>query len=261
VTRPPTTAASAAASAPARTTAPSARQTLYHFGADFERGLGSFTDDGSRSTGPTSRYEIVGDPTGSGRGSLFRAIVSGPPPDQPGNFGADQVLLHRDYASVFMPLQAGAYAVQFDVWIGSDLQPKPKPDRSVWLSLASIFNVSPPGDRAHLQAIVDLVPVGTDRYQAVLIGYGYLGSSMVTLPAVAGAPDLTFDRWHTLRVTVERSGALALTQDGVPVSTGMLPADAIAHIGVIGAHWGLYGKGFDRATLLNDNITLDVFAQ
>lgn len=242
-------------------------QTYFRWQTNFENGDADFT----RGTqhyfdGPTSFYRIISDPTNSGRGKVYHATVIGPPPIK--NNGR-----HRPYGSVwFPPLKAGAHRNEFDLWVGSDLQPALESDArgKPWLSIASLFDDRPvkenPNSTWQVSVFLTIKPypgrpgqyyIRTASGNRVspsgqILSYGKEGEF------VPSAPAFPLDQWIRVRIEVTARREILTFQDGVLASKALLHPDA--RLGTVGGHWGLYAsEELARAVLMNDNIVLEVF--
>jgi hypothetical protein len=248
---------------PTLTTVPTTTQTPppdFTWQTDFEDGLAGFTGglgDTSRQGQPgntaQSYYEIVPDPTNSNHGHVYRAVVA--------SFSTFENGTHRPYPDVYFPFKPGPFAIQLDVWVGQ-VAPTIRvdwSDKATFLNLISVKSTGDPDYCTLLMVNVEPRKAGNKVYYLMPVAYDYCQDTHEALPFEPRAPQFTFNEWHTIRVNVGQDGSVSLFQDRVLVSKGNLSSSAKKKLGLAGGHWGLYGNNIERATLLNDNIRLDVY--
>lgn len=258
---PTPTATATPSPAPTRTRRPTRTpRPQFSWSTDFEDGLADFDQLGSgaeRIGSNISWYRIVPDPTHSGRGLVYEARVRRALSSNPAS-----PLRHRPYPTSFLRYKVGSYAVEFDVWVSSRIEPPLGSVPNATLSLASLFTATPPGGKEdfYLQYLVYIEREPGGEHYVQLYPVDVRNRRQKRLPLSPGAPQFTFDEWHTIRIEVEQSGAMRMYQDRQLVSEGRMPANTLDRIGTIGGHWGLYaGSAMSRVYLLNDNIRLDVY--
>lgn len=234
---------------------------VFHWEATFERGYADFGYDGSGRFGQFSYGEIVPDPTGSGRGMVFRGIVNGPPPPTPigGPVPGGPDGSHRAYPTKYFQFIPGPCAQEFDVYVYSDIQPAIASGPSTWINLGDLWGGSEPGSNiSNHPTIPAHVGLTSSR------GISFLKASTQGLagdPIQDSSPSMVlfpFNTWVRIRVELNADRMVRVYQDGLLVSKVQLHKDSL--VGTIGGHWGLYAGGnFRKLTILNDNITIDVY--
>lgn len=238
---------------PSRTPTPRATEralpTVTHFFiADFDtNGTGGLENfgraavEGVPGNSSTSFFEIVQDPTKSGRGNVYQAIVTGP----------TELSAHRPYPDVAFPRREGSFSTELDVYL--DIDPETRLDLyDHWLSVLSIFDYGAP--QWHPSIMVSVVgSSGKFQLRTRSIDQAHEVTELTNLP---GAPVLKLNTWIRIRVDVDVQEKTVWTyQDGVLVSEGPYTAGTTW---IEFAHWGLYGT-IRKGVLLNDNITLGTF--
>jgi len=244
-------------------------QPILHWETNFENGYRDFYtlpngvgSDGSHRFGQFSYAEIVPDPTGSGRGKVYRGIAKGLPPPTPITPIPGTTLdgKHRPYPGIFFPFRGGAHSNQFDIWVGSNLEPR-NLRGDTWLSIGSSFYSAQPFDPSFsLEWTISIWQDSSGKYYLRLYTYNLNNpQDSFRISILPGAHEFTLDQWHTVRVDVAQNGTITMLLDGVLHSSGNLSTDVAKKIGTVGGHWGLYANGVRTATVLNDNITIDVY--
>lgn len=225
-------------------------QPVFHWGTDFENGYNDFYKagggDGSHRFGQFSYAEIVPDPTGSGRGKVYRGVVNGTPPPTPIAPIPGHTIdgKHRAYPDLYFSPKQGAFSTEFLVWMGDEISPAII-RYPTYISLLSLFDETSP--KWNVSVMVDL-----QRRNASSPIMLRLNQSEVYQPNSTPFPT---QRWVKIRVDVNSTGVY-LYQDDRLISTGKLDGK----LQLAGGHWGLYATGdIRKLTLLNDNITIDVY--
>lgn len=227
----------------------------FQWSSGFENGLGGWNYDGkNRMQKPVSYYEIVDDPTGSGRGKVYMGLVDGDPPNLPETQNGEK---HRPYPDIFFPFKQGDYSVGVDVFLTSDLSPTTIQQEweGAWASFLSVF--SQPGPDYELAYMVNLLGNrGNYRLDTRSFHPSLQGESH---KRISGTPKFPTDQWVSIRVDVDTSRKIIQTfQNDVLVAEGPYLAKSL---GIGGMHAGLYGgNGLRKTTLYNDNISISVYS-
>jgi len=224
----------------------------FEWSVSFDNGVNEFTYDGKDRLGPTSTYDIIDDPTGSGKGKVYRGVVTGPPPVLP---GTDNGKRHRPYPTIFFPYQEGPYATEGFIWVSKPVPRliiSPPKETDPWFSpIGGIFDRGGPTDRHWV--LTTHLGFQDGQYRLVLLANDD-PSWRGTLSPIA----FPFETWVKLRIEVGSDRVARLYQDGSLVSTKRLPPSSL--LGTIGGHWGLYaGRDVENLVVLNDNIKFQVY--
>ncbi len=228
------------------------RVAKFEWGTDFENGLSGFTYDAVRRVDANSYFDIIDDPTGSGRGKVYRGIVNGSPPNLPQNNNGTH---HRPYPDIYFPYKEGPYSAEVDVYIFKDIQYSRLSDGHI-VSVLSAFNGSPIDYKNYsVQVQVNLRVVGGRRMLTLMVPGDTETAPQVAIPYEPDAPEFSYDKWQAVKVDVDKNGKVKLFQDGKVISIGELPEWSKARIGISGGHAGLYGRNnLRKAILLNDRF-------
>ncbi|MBI4738592.1 hypothetical protein HY772_03375 [Candidatus Woesearchaeota archaeon] len=202
-TTPTITPAPTPTSTPLPTATPKPR---FQWVTNFDNGLSGFGYDAIRRVDSNSFFEIVDDPTGSKRGKVYRGIVKGAPPNLPQAGGK-----HRPYPDTYYSFQEGPYSAEVEVYIYSDIQYSGLSDGHI-LSVLGAFNGSPIDYKDYsVQVQVNLRDVNGVPRLTLMLPIAVESSDQIAAPYLPDAPIFTYTEWHTVRINVERSGALCVT--------------------------------------------------
>ena len=124
----------------------------------------------------------------------------------------------------------------------------------------NVFNGAPgkPDDWS-LEFTVNILVKGKKLYLALYTHSIFTDQERVRQSLLPNAPEFELGKWHRIRAEVDGTGFVRVFQDGMLVTQGQSKS-AASRLGTAGGHWGLYASaGLERCTMLNDNITLDVY--
>lgn len=211
------------------------------------------------------RYDVVIDPTGSGRGMVLEA---GAAPDfayyDLQYFDGVGTTVVRSYPAYYFPAKLGPHRVGVDVYLENDFEPKVGslfPNGPHLSLLSDFYDTEGFGKKWRVGVTVDLWNLGKDVY-AVRLG-NIRGEQTISLPNLY----FTFNQWHRIEIEVTRDRNVLLYQDGRMVASAFLAADI--GIATSGGHAGLYGLGakgqhhppYTSGKLYNDNWSITVWPE
>jgi len=212
-----------------------------------------------------SYYRITDDPTGSGRGKLYMGVVNGGPP--PVNPGTDDGRRHRPYPDLGYPYIEGPFASGMDLWIDtSEILGAEPGETGTWFSPLGFGDTGEQGANGlppfhfavgtHL-GIDDRVDDQQFRLVVLINPDDDYDLDWRGTPSPIPFPLRT---WVRVRLEVNSDRSVRLYQDGMLVSEHRLGPKT--RLGTVWGHWGLYGgRDIRDLTVLNDNITLEVYGK
>jgi hypothetical protein len=216
-----------------------------------------FTYAGEDRVNATSYYEFVDDPTGEGRGRIYRGVVDhGPPPEDIG--------VHRPHIDKhFQPAGSyyeGPFEAEMDLWVetsetllispplGSDpwycpfgfgdTGEFPRGTLPAWhVPFNSHLGNDDRAPDAEPRVVVLTTPVNQDWRGTV---------SPIPFP---------YGKWVNLLMRANADRTVEILQDGILVSSHVI--DFESEVALAGGHWGLYA-GTDIRDLIigNDNLVI-----
>lgn len=248
LTRTPTeTATQTPTFTPTETTTPTPTETLVPkiiFHDDFEHGLQYGSKNWGNAIKSAGSYEIIDDPTNSGKGKVLKCFPLGSPKLDNGEYR------RRGYPDKYTGW-AFPKNIKAPCYIGVDLYILDKFHswiKNNWADVLSLFGSSASNKPAYIAS----VPIYKGKFQVLTSGGTFYDSGIKIEP----------NKWYDLKLVVKGS-IISLFINGNEVING-IPYPKGNEIGMIGGHAGLYtssGKNStdnltDDAYLLNDNFTI-----
>jgi hypothetical protein len=224
--------------------------------ADYENGYGPFGDPWGELTVQGGVLEIISDPTSSGRGFVQRSIIGAD--RQPPIEERPELLVYRLYPGVFFPFKPAPFQFSQEVWISRDLLATSIKEGNHLVVGPDIFDLTPADggeSRSAIQVVLNKDSLKRGKTYLRLFNKSS-GGTIGTL--LRGAPELSPEKWHRIKLFVGESRDIVLFLDGVPVSRADYPATN--RLGTVGGHPGLYaGRSMRQGNPLRGWMMVDNF--
>lgn len=192
-----------------------------------------------------STYEVIFDPTNSGRGNVHFGTVIGVSEDT-----------HAPRMEKYFDLQQGPFVTEFDIWIGNDCS-----DNESWTGIAGIFDASV--ESWHTIYVLGFSKFDDEQYHLFISIRDE--SSQKSETYIANAP--IYDNWVRYRIELGENrivrvfaddNLMIFSKDDTPISD--IPIHESSTVGTAGGYWGLNAGGdVQSCTVLTDNISIVVY--